>query len=85
MADRLICCPPAISPYLLLHRQQELFAPVEVRAALSALPGTLAGVSRPFLDGSPLQVPRREGSWALARAAGSFRPLTVYGDEMADR
>ncbi|MFE6755726.1 hypothetical protein ACFVDQ_19340 [Streptomyces sp. NPDC057684] len=85
MADRLTCCPPAISPYLLLHRPQELFAPVEVRAAPSALLGILAGASRPFPDGSPLQVPRREASWTLARAAGSFRPLTVYGDDMTDR
>ncbi|MFE4676348.1 hypothetical protein [Streptomyces sp. NPDC056721] len=36
-------------------------------------------------DSRGLQVPRREASWALARAAGSFRPLTVYGDDMTDR
>lgn len=77
------------TPHLLLHRQQELYALVadsdDVRNALAALPGTLAGASRPFPAGSPLQAASREAAWALARAADSLQPLVVYGTDMTDR
>lgn len=78
------------TPHLLLHRQQELYALIAdfddvLGRALTSLPGTLAGASRPFPAGSPFQVASREAAWALARAADSLQPLVIYGTDMTDR
>jgi PucR family transcriptional regulator, purine catabolism regulatory protein len=76
-------------PYLLLRRQQDLYALVssapEAMAALAELPEVHVGASRPFPPGRPLGVPRREALWAVATAADSGRTLTVYGDDAAGR
>lgn len=75
--------------HLLLRQQRDLVvlavAGAELAAALRGLEGTRAGASGAFPAGAPLDVPRREALWALARATDSAQPLVVYGRDTAGR
>ncbi|WP_285772835.1 PucR family transcriptional regulator [Microtetraspora sp. NBRC 13810] len=76
-------------PHLMLRRREDLYvlAPdlAEVRSALAAIPGVVAGASRPLVPGGPLKVPQREAVWAANEAAESGEPLVLYGEDTADR
>lgn len=76
-------------PHLLLRQQEDLYALMpdtpDAVTALGTLPRTRVGASRPFTPGDTLAVPRREASWALARATDSGQPLVIYGDDTIGR
>ncbi|MCW2723308.1 MAG: putative transcriptional regulator, PucR family [Frankiales bacterium] len=73
------------APVLLLRQQDVLYALVphdpDVLAALGGAADVHVGVSQPFAAGEPLDVPRREALWAVARAVDSGRPVVAYGDD----
>lgn len=76
-------------PHLLLRQEQQSLALLpddpEVRALISALPDVVAGASRPFEAGAPLDLPRREALWATARAVEAGGGLVQYGADAAGR
>ncbi|MCD0481074.1 PucR family transcriptional regulator [Streptacidiphilus sp. ASG 303] len=74
-------------PHLVLRRGEDryvLSAP-GAAPALAALPGAVAGMSRPFTPGEPVRVAEREALWAASRSAESGRPLVHYGDDATGR
>ncbi|MET9318774.1 PucR family transcriptional regulator [Streptomyces sp. NPDC003038] len=79
----------AAVPYLVLRRHEGLYVLLADSSpaldALAALPRIRAGVSRPFIPGDPLGVPRREACLALTRARASGRPLVPCSEDTTDR
>ncbi|HTY72208.1 MAG TPA: PucR family transcriptional regulator [Actinomycetes bacterium] len=73
-------------PALVLRQQRDLVvllpADVEVSPTLAH---AAVGVSRPFGSGEPLTVPRREASWAVARAVDAGGGVVVFGQDAAGR
>ncbi|MEV3988466.1 PucR family transcriptional regulator [Streptomyces sp. NPDC049837] len=76
-------------PHLVLRRHEGLYVLLtdspDARSALTALPRTRAGVSRPFAPGGSLGLARREAVLALRRAGASGASLVVFGDDMTER
>lgn len=81
VADALVAVG---APHLILRRGGESFVLVHDDEAVQVLTGVhdaIVGISRPFLAGSQLAVPRREAEWALARAAEAGRSAMTYGTD----
>ncbi|WP_405721101.1 PucR family transcriptional regulator ligand-binding domain-containing protein [Streptomyces sp. NBC_01537] len=74
-------------PHLLLNRGEEryLLGPPELGAAVAAIPGVAAGMSRSFAPGESLRVAQREALWAVSQAVQSGRPLVRYGNDTTGR
>jgi purine catabolism regulator len=74
-------------PYLLLNRGEEryLLGPPELGAAVAAISGVAAGMSRSFAPGESLRVAQREALWAVSQAVRSGRPLVRYGTDPTGR
>ncbi|MFE2433024.1 PucR family transcriptional regulator [Streptomyces sp. NPDC059373] len=74
-------------PHLLLTRGEDRYVlgRPELGGAVAALPGVIAGMSRPFSPGDSLRIARREALWALSKADESGRPLVAYGDDATGR
>lgn len=75
-------------PRLILRQQDELYLLLPASEAGAALPESLpavAGISRPFKPGGPVQVARREAHWAVTRAVEAGRRLVRYGDDRTGR
>jgi PucR family transcriptional regulator, purine catabolism regulatory protein len=72
------------APHLMLRQGGDLFVLIhddEAMAALTAVPHTTVGISRPFSAEAPLTVGRREAEWAFARAGEAGRPVMTYGSD----
>jgi PucR family transcriptional regulator, purine catabolism regulatory protein len=76
-------------PHLVLRQQDALCVLVPGTPAaqqrLGALPGVVAGLSRPFTAGVSLVIARREAQWALSRAAAGGRVLASYDEDQIAR
>src|ERR1700722_4578947 len=76
-------------PHLVLRQQDALCVLMPGTPAaqqrLAALPGVVAGLSRPFTAGVSLVIARREAQWALSRAAAGGRVLASYDEEQIAR
>ncbi|NRQ40431.1 PucR family transcriptional regulator [Nonomuraea sp. NN258] len=74
-------------PHLMLRRGADhyVLGPPDLGAAIAAVPGVRAGMSRPFPPGEPLRVPQREAVWAVAHAAETGKSLVHYGDDTTGR
>jgi len=76
-------------PHLVLRQQDALCVLIPGTPAaqerLAALPGVVAGLSRPFTAGVSLVIARREAQWALSRAAAGGRVLASYDEDQIAR
>ncbi|MBT2446575.1 PucR family transcriptional regulator [Streptomyces sp. ISL-43] len=76
-------------PHLVLRRRDGLYVLLadspQARSALTAVPRTRAGVSRPFTPGATLGLARREAVLALRRAGASGESMVVFSDDMTER
>ena len=76
-------------PHLVLRQQDALCVLIPGTPAaqqrLAALPGVVAGLSRPFAAGVSLVIARREAQWALSRAAAGGRVLASYDEDQIAR
>lgn len=76
-------------PHLVLRQQDALCVLIPATPAaherLAALPGVVAGLSRPFTAGVSLVIARREAQWALSRAAAGGRVLASYDEDQIAR
>lgn len=76
-------------PHLVLRRHEGLYVlfsdTADARCALTAVPGTRAGVSRPSAPGATLSLARREAVLALRRAGASGDSMVVFSDDMTER
>lgn len=76
-------------PHLVLRQQDALCVLMPGTPAaqqrLAALPGVVAGLSRPFTAGVSLVIARREAQWALSRAAAGGRVLASYDEDQIAR
>lgn len=76
-------------PHLLLRQEQQLIVllPDDEAAErlLAGLTGVMVGTSRPFEAGDPLEIPRREATWAVARATEAGGGRIRYGSDSAGR
>ncbi len=76
-------------PHLVLRQQDALCVLIPGTPAaqqrLAALPGVVAGLSRPFTAGVSLVIARREAQWALSRAAAGGRVLASSDEDQIAR
>lgn len=76
-------------PHLILRQEQQSLTLLpddpEARALMAEGLAVVAGASRPFEAGAPLDLPRREALWAAARALEAGGGLVLYGADAAGR
>ena len=76
-------------PHMLLRQRGQTLALLpddpDVRGVVAALPDVVAGASRAFEGGGPLDLSRREALWAAARAGEAGGGLIQYGHDAAGR
>lgn len=76
-------------PHLLLRQEQQILVLLpadETADVVFEEIGTVpVGVSRPFAAGLPLDIPRREATWAVARSEDAGGGLVRYGADIAGR